>query len=372
MQFRDRTLLRLLDHVERAALLTTAVGDGLLAAAFAPKGAEVDGGPDPGTGAAVGPVTAVTARQVTLLPVAVARQRVDAQVHDVQTNHHWQVSAAIPQPIPHATVPWSVPPQAAGEGPPGAPATPPVPAPFAHPSVPADADARLDLLLAASCPDVTSTLTDVETEDLSGLSDEAAIDARIVREDGALPPEGPQRQARRLAALRAALTEHFEAGEAVPLEAALERRGLTTYESLSAYLSPPHAARRLKLTVLEDSSGPPLETAFSLVCLVYAHPRPFDDLAGLLATMQLARARVADSVDPPQPPRPPEGMTVRATLPALLLFPEAALDDPGLPMPPGGAGPPPTREARLAELTTRLRQVAVVPVPLSPLPGENP
>ncbi|MFF3334070.1 YncE family protein [Streptomyces sp. NPDC002888] len=46
--------------------------------------------------AAVGPVTAVTARRVGLLPAAVARQWVDAQIHDLQTSRQWQVSAAIP------------------------------------------------------------------------------------------------------------------------------------------------------------------------------------------------------------------------------------------------------------------------------------
>ncbi|MEU7601703.1 hypothetical protein [Streptomyces sp. NPDC041003] len=53
MQFRDRTLLRLLDSAECASLLTAEVGDRLMRTAFdAPQ-------------ATVGPVTAVVTRAVT-------------------------------------------------------------------------------------------------------------------------------------------------------------------------------------------------------------------------------------------------------------------------------------------------------------------
>ncbi|MCM2424862.1 hypothetical protein [Streptomyces sp. RKAG337] len=325
MQFRDRTLLRLLDPVERAAVLTPRLGDRLLAAAFVPSDATA------------GPVSAVVARQVTLLPSDWNPHQVDAQVHDVQSSRQWRMSATVPL------------------GPPSP-----------------GADARLDLTLVAGLQGVATSVTGVEAEPLDGIADVTAVDAEIVRQDGSLPPEGNARQARRLTVLRALLGARFETADAAPLEALLDQRGLTTFESLQAYLSPPNAAQRLRLAVVEEAAPPVPDAAFKLICLVYVHAQPFDDLAGRLADVQLARARGADNADMP---RPPAGMTVRAALPALLLFPEAALDDSGLPLPAGPA--PPTgadalREARLTELTARLREVGVVPVPLSPLPGEAP
>ncbi|MGW1765476.1 hypothetical protein ACWCQL_15570 [Streptomyces sp. NPDC002073] len=252
MQFRDRTLLRLLDAAECGALLTPGVGDRLLETAFTAQEARV------------GPVTAVVTRQITLMPTSVSAQPLDAQVYDMQSGRQWRLSAR-----------W----------------------PLAGPAV--DADARLDLTLLAGRGGVETTVTDVTRKDPVG----AGI---------------PDAQGR------------------IPLG--------------------------LNLQMVEEPAPELSETAFKLVCVAFVVDRPFDDLAARLADVQVGMARMADSADRP---RPPAGMAVRTAAPALLMFPEAALDEADLPGVPAGANPGDTaalRRARLTELATRLRHVGIVPV----------
>ncbi|NEW69874.1 hypothetical protein [Streptomyces rhizosphaericus] len=317
MQFRDRTLLRLLDPDEQARLLTAQVGDRVLRVAFTADEA------------LIGPVTNVVVRQVSALPVSWNARRLDAQMYDLQSSHQWRLSAEVP---------------------------------MAGPSV--DADAQLDLTLVASRIGVASAVTDAQVEALHGIGDLEAVDARIMAEDGALPPEGPARQARRLTALRAVLDDRFETSDQAPLDLVLRQRGLTSFEGLQEHLSPPHIPQRLRLRVVEDATKPAADAAFKVQCLAYAVERPFDDLAVRLADIQVAAARVAANAEPS---RPPAGTAVRAAVPALLLFPESALDDPDLPEAPEGVDPSDTaghRAARLNALAGRLQHLGVVPVAL--------
>ncbi|MEU6273026.1 hypothetical protein ABZ871_11530 [Streptomyces populi] len=314
MRFRDRALLRLLDADERAALLTAEVGDHLLAAAFLAQEA------------AVGPVTAVVTRQVTLMPTSRTLQPVEAHLFDIQSTRQWRLAAQLP---------------------------------LTGPTV--DADARLDLTLLASRSGVQTSVTEVSVDDLGGIAALDAVDARIVAEDGSLPSDADTLRERRLASLVGLLEERFETTGQAPLGDLLRSRGLT-FEELRASLSTPHNPLRLRLKLVEDATKPATETAFKVVCVAFALDGPLDDLAARLAGVRVGMARTAASAELPQAP---SGTAVRTATPALLLFPETALDDGDLPADSTGIDPADTarlRAARLTELATRLRHIGIVPV----------
>ncbi|MFF0792245.1 hypothetical protein [Streptomyces spiralis] len=314
MRFRDRALLRLLDTDERAALLTAQVGDRLLQTAFVPQEATV------------GPVTAVVTRQVSLMPTSRTPQPLEAHLYDVQSTHQWRLTAQLPLTGPTVA-----------------------------------ADARLDLTLLASRAGVQTSVTEVSVGDLGDIAALEAVDARIVAEDGSLPAEAQALAERRLTSLVDLLEDRFETSGEAPLGNLLRRRGLT-FEELRAGLSTPHNPLRLRLKLIEDATKPATETAFKVLCVAFVIDGPLDDLASRLAEIQLGMARVAASVELPQPP---PGMAVRTATPALLLFPGTALDDGDLPADTTGIDPSDTarlRAARLTELTIRLRQIGIVPV----------
>ncbi|WP_030795974.1 hypothetical protein [Streptomyces sp. NRRL S-337] len=314
MRFRDRALLRLLDTDERAALLTTEVGDRLLQTAFLPQEATV------------GPVTAVVTRQVSLMPTSRTPQPLEAHLYDIQSTHQWRLAAQLP---------------------------------LTGPTV--DADARLDLTLLASRAGVQTSVTEVSVDDLGDIAALDTVDARIVAEDGSLPTEAQALGERRLTSLVDILEDRFETTGEAPLGDLLRRRALT-FEELRAGLSTPHNPLRLRLKLVEDATKPATETAFKVLCVAFVLDGPLDDLASRLAEIQLGMARVAASVDLPQPP---PGIAVRTATPALLLFPDTALDDGDLPADSTGIDPSDTahlRAARLTELTTRLRHIGIVPV----------
>ncbi|MCX4650244.1 MULTISPECIES: hypothetical protein [unclassified Streptomyces] len=314
MRFRDRILLRLLDAGECAALLTPEVGDRLLHAAFTAEEATV------------GPVTGVQARQVALMPTSGVVQPVEAHMHGVQSGQQWRLAAQLP---------------------------------LAGPVV--GADARLDLTLLAPLSGVRTSITQAEMRDLRGIADLDAVDARIVAEDGALPAPGEALQQRRLSALIASLEDRFTTSGEAPLGTLLRSRPLT-FEQLLAELSPPRRPQRLSLNFVEDSTKPPAPADFPVQCLGFAVDEPFGDLAARLAEIQTGRARAAPHAEPP---RPPVGTAVRTPLPALMFFPQAALDEPDLPGTAQGPNPADTagvRTARLDELALRLRPLGIVPV----------
>ncbi|MFE1438637.1 hypothetical protein [Streptomyces sp. NPDC058739] len=314
MRFRDRALLRLLDADERAALLTAEVGDRLLKTAFVAREATV------------GPVTAVVTRQVSLMPTSRTPQPVEAHLYDIQSTHQWRLTAQLP------------------------PAGPAV-----------DADARLDLTLLASRAGVQTSVTGVSVDDLGDIAALEAVDARIVTEDGSLPTDAQALRERRLTSLVGILEDRFETSAEAPLGDLLRAHG-TTFEDLRARLSTPHHPLRLRLEMVEDGTKPATETAFKLLCVAFVLDGPLDDLAARLAEIQLGMARTAASAELPQPP---PGTAVRAATPALLLFPETALDDGDLPADSTGIDPTDTarlRAARLTELITRLGHIGIVPV----------
>ncbi|MEU8471604.1 hypothetical protein AB0F30_27480 [Streptomyces sp. NPDC029006] len=314
MRFRDRTLLRLLDADECAALLTTQVGERILHTAFTAQEATV------------GAVTAVRARQVGLMPTTGILQPFEAQMYGVQSAHQWRFSAQLP---------------------------------LAGPVV--SADARLDLTLTATRAGVQTSVTAAGVEDLGGIADPTAVDARILAEDGSLPVPGPALQERRLTALVGILEHRFETTAEAPIGRLLRSRGTLTFEQLRDELSPPRIPLRLGLTLTEEPT-PTAPVAFPLQCLAFAVDEPFADLAARLTEIQVGMARTAPYADLPQPPA---GVTVRTPLPALMFFPQAALDEPDLPGAVPGPGPADAaalRAARLDELAARLRHIGIVPV----------
>jgi len=313
MRFTDRTLLRLVDPTERSALFTAAVGEALLAAAYVYD--EV----------ALGQVTAVTVRAVELAPVVRPVWPLAATAREVTSAVQWQVAA---EP--------TAPPTAAGH-------------------------AVVEVDVTASVQGVVSDITEVASTDLSSLADLDAIDGRIVAADGALPTDPEMLARRRYEELLGAVTAMFTDTEPADVEAVLRARGITSLEPFLAFLSAPHSAERLALTVVTDSTAPPTTRSYRIRALVQVAEDLATELATSLAAINVARATLAAAADPQQVP---PGMSPRLDYPAVLVVPAAGLDDADLPFP---TGPPPTdpaaqRAARLAELTTRLRAAAVVPV----------
>ncbi|KOU61516.1 hypothetical protein ADK57_27580 [Streptomyces sp. MMG1533] len=314
MRFRDRILLRLLDAGERAALLTAPVGERILHTAFTAEEAEV------------GPVTAVRARQVGLMPTSQIVQPFEAQLYGAQSAQQWRFTAQLP---------------------------------LSGPVV--GADARLDLTLLASRSGVRTSITEAAVENLAGIAEREDVDARILAEDGSLPAPGEALETRRLTALVDMLEERFETTAEAPLGNLLRSRGPLTFEQLRAELSPPHTPLRLGLRLTEEPT-PSTAVTFPLQCLAFAVDEPFADLAARLTEIQIGMARTAPLADLPQPPA---GVAVRTPLPALMFFPQTALDEPDLPGTVPGPGPADDaglRTARLDELAARLRHIGIVPV----------
>ena len=316
MQFRDRTLLRLVDTAERAAILTADVGDRLLRAAY-----RFDH-------AAVGTVTGVAVRDASLLPTSWFPQRVEAQVLAPTSGTRWEAAAELR---------------------------------LADPTV--GADAQLDVTLTTTVRGVTTEVTSVRTRSLAGVGAESDVDARIVTEDGALPAGEAALATRRFTALRDIVRDELSTAAEVDLDATLEQSGVTTYADLRHVLDAPNHPMLLALTLVSDATGPDRATNVRVVAAVTVVAEPFADLAGLLTELQVARARIASGADPLPPPA---GMTPRTPVPFLVLFPITALDDADLPV-AAGSNPTPAqrRAARLTELGTRLQPLGVALAPVT-------
>lgn len=313
MRFTDRTILRLADPGERAALFTTAVGAGLLSAAYVFD--EV----------AVGDVTAVTVRSVTLAPLVYPTRRLAATARDAATTTHWGITADLP-PVPVAA-----------------------------------GDAVVEVDVTASVRGVVSDVVKAAATGLSPLADLGALDALIVAADGTLPADPAVLATRRYEELVGAIAGRFTDTPRAGVEATLKARGLTELGPLLSYLSAPNDVQRLALTIVSDSTAPATDRSYRLRALVHIAEDLTTGLASALSAIAAARAALAAGADPLPAPA---GMSPRLGYPALLVVPEAGLDDAELPFPTGPppAGPNAQRAARLAELTTRLRTAAVVPV----------
>ncbi|MEV1289113.1 hypothetical protein [Micromonospora sp. NPDC049679] len=294
-------------------MFTTSIGDALLSAAYVFDQV------------AVGTVSAVSVRAVMLAPVVHPQRAVAATARETTSVDHWQLTADLP----------------------------------AQPAVAGHAVVEVEL--TAAVRGVVSEVVEVTAADLSGLADLDAIDARVVAADGALPADPALLARRRFEELLAAIAEHFGEVPSTAVATTLRDRGITDLETLLAFLAPPHAVHRLALTVVTDSTVPPTERTYRLTALVHIIDDLDDGLAPALTQISLTRATLAGGTEPLPAPT---GMSARLEYPALLVVPLASLDDEDLPFP---TGPPPVepdarRAARLAELTTRLRTTAVVPV----------
>ena len=317
MQFLDRTLLRLTDATERTALLTPAVGDRLLHASFIVDNVEV------------GEVTGVSVRDVDLLPSVSERQMVDAAVIHPATGMRWEGTGAVRVMAPHATV-----------------------------------DARVELLLTCETRLADTSVERVDTEHLGDLADLAAVDARIIADDGALPAEPEQLADRRFVALKTLLHERFTQPDDFEVDGFFEAKGIDTVDELLAFLSPPSNPERVEMELVIDGTLPSRIVNHRVVAGVHIEEDPIARLHATIDEIQVARALLLASTETA---RTPTGMTERTGLPFVLVFDEGALDDPDLPL-PAGAPPPanPAAElaARLTELQRRLTPLGIALAPL--------
>ena len=313
MQFVDRTLLRLADAGERTAIFTPLVGANLLAAAYVFDESDI------------GEASAVTVRAVTLAPLVHAQRALAASGREVNSASQWQVVAELPPE--HAVA----------------------------------AHAVIETDIATSFRGVTSEVVELDSSDLSDVANLEAVDARILATDGSLPGDAETLATRRFEELVTAIGEHFTEVPAQAVAAALDDNSLTDFDTLMAYFLPPHIGSRLAMTVVTDSTTTPITASYRIKSLVWVTEHLDQELATALREVALARAALAAGVDPQ--PRP-SGMTIRSEYPLALLFPVENLDDDDLPFPEGPVpvGQSQRRTARLAELSTRLRSVAAVPV----------
>ena len=317
MQFLDRSFLRLTDATERAALLTPAVGNRLLHAAFIVDNVEV------------GEVTGVSVRDVDLLPSVGERQTVDAAVTHPPTGMRWEAIGSVRVAAPHATV-----------------------------------DARAELLLTCETRLADTSIERVETEHLGDLADLAVVDARIVADDGALPGDPQQLATRRFTALKTLLHERFTRPEDFEVDGFFEAKGIDTVDELLAHLSPPRHPERVEMEIVTDGTLPSRLVNHRVVAGIHIEEDPVARLHATVDEIQVARALLLAGTETA---RTPAGMTDRTGLPFVLVFDEGALDDADLPLPPGA--PPPAgaaaqRAARLTELQRRLTPLGIALAPV--------
>jgi hypothetical protein len=317
VQFLDRSVLRLTDATERSSLLTPAVGNRLLHAAFVVDNVEV------------GEVTGVSVRSVDLLPSVGEQQTVDAAVLHPATGMRWEGTGSVRVAAPHATV-----------------------------------DARVELLLTCETRLADTSITRIETEHLGDLADLAAVDARIVADDGALPADPALLATRRFAALKTLLHERFTQPDDFEVDGFFAAKGIDTVEDLLAYLAPPHHPERVELELVTDGTLPSRIVNHRVVAGVHIEEDPVARLHATIDEVQVARALLLASTETA---RTPTGMTDRTGLPFVLVFAEGALDDTDLPLPAGA--PPPAgaaaqRAARLTELQRRLTPLGIALAPV--------
>lgn len=311
MEFVDRTLLRLTDQTERAAVLTHAVGDRLLKAAFVFSNVEV------------GEVTGVSVRDIELLPAVPDLQQFDATFAQLGATNRWEAFGTLGTPRGRAA-----------------------------------ADARIEVLLTTRTRVAETTVESVVTEPLDDLADLDRVDGRIVAEDGALPAAAGALATRRLTALKTMLRERFTQPADFDVDAFLEARGLDSIDALVGYLSPPRHPERLELELVVDGTRPARVTNHRVVAAVKVDADPVSHLRETVEGIRVARALLEQATEAAVPP---SGMTPRSGLPFLLVFPATTLDDNDLPLPPGSnpGNAAARRAARLRELQRRLEPTGI-------------
>lgn len=318
MQFVDRTLLRLADSAERAAVLTPAVGDRLLSAAFVFDSVEV------------GEVTGVSVRDIELLPSVAECQLLDGAFYQPMSGVRWEASASLRVGAPHATV-----------------------------------DGRAELFLTTETRIAHTSVEDVQVEHLGSLADLGAVDARIVADDGALPGDEQALADRRFGALKTMLLERFTEPADFDVDRYFETKGVDGIEELMTFLSPPHHPARVGMELVVDGTLPSRIVNHRVITGVHIDEDPVSRLHAVVDDIQVARALMAEATEVA---RTPSGMIARTGMPFVLVFAEAALEDQDLPLPAGvptPADPAARRTARLTELQRRLTPlgIALAPIP---------
>ncbi len=317
MDFVDRTLLRLADPAERAAALTPSAGDRLLAAAFVFHNVEV------------GTVTGVSVRDLELLPAAAHVEQLDAVLLNPVSGERWEASCTRLDAARSTS-----------------------------------AHARMELMLTTETRRADTSIARVDTEDLEDLADVAAVDARIVADDGALPAAASALATRRFAALKTLLLERFEQPADVDVDMLLARKGIGDFPALLEAFSSPRHASRLELELVVDGTLPARIQTHRVVAAAIIDADPIARLSALIGEIQVGRAALERGTELASPPR---GMTPRTGLPFVVLFPQAALADGDLPFPAGvnPAGAAQQRAARLTELQNRLTPFGIALAPIA-------
>lgn len=317
MQFIDRTLLRLTDAAERAAVLTPAVGNRLLSAAYVFDSVQV------------GQVTGVSVRDIELLPSVAERQLVEGALYQPMSGMRWEATASVRVSAPHATV-----------------------------------DGRAELLLTTETRVVDTSVEAVEVEHLGDLTDLGAVDARIVADDGALPADPDALATARFGALKTMLHERFSQPEDFEVDGFFEAKGIDTIEELMDFLSPPHHPERVEMELVVDGTLPSRIVNHRVITGIHIDQDPVARLHAVVDEIQVARA-MADA----EVAKTPSGMTPRTGLPFVLVFAENALDDGDLPFPSGTPAPSGQAARRAARLTELQRRLTPLGIALAPIPS---
>lgn len=317
MDFVNRTLLRLVDDAERAAIFSAEVGDRALHAAFETRNVEV------------GTATGVVARDVQLLPTSTPSVGLHGSVSDPLTGSRWEAAANIDQP----------------RG-----------APLAH--------AIVDLRVTTEFRRANTSITSLSTAAVRGLADHAAVDARILSEDSSLPSDEDELALRRYRALKAELLDEFAQPDDVDVDALALSIGGKDYATLYAALDEPHKLSNVAVELVVDGTRPSRIATHRVVAGVLVEDDPVAELAEVVGRANAAAAELADTVELAPPP---DGMASRAGLPFVVVFPAAVLDDADLPFPAGSSpsGAAAERAARLTELQRRLTRSGLALAPIS-------
>lgn len=311
MQFLDRTLLRLTDPAERLGVLTPAVGDRLLRAAYVFNSVEV------------GEVTGVSVRDVDILPAVHQPQRVDGAFMDQASGMRWEGTGTIGASPPLAT-----------------------------------AHARIEVLLTTETRVVDTSIQAVESDALHDLAEVDLVDARIVADDGALPGDPGALATRRFSALKTMVHERFAQPAEFDADGLFDTTGVDTFDELLAYLSPSGYAQHLRLDLVVDGTLPSHIVNHRVIAAVHIDEDPVARLKAVVQEIQTGRALMEAGTETAVPPR---GMAARTGLPYMLIFAGDALDDDDLPVPVGSnpGTPAARRSARLTELQTRLQPFGI-------------
>lgn len=223
-------------------------------------------------------------------------------------------------------------------------------------------DATLRLSIATSTRQSTTEVTDVRSQPLDDVFQMAEVDARILAEDGALPP-ADELEERRREALLARMLDAFQQPDDWDTAHFLSTAGDTTVAGLIRAGNPPHYASNLAIDLVTDPDVTPRSLTVDVDIHVVVEEQPLDDLRPVLQRIAAARGparRLASQ------PSPPEGIRVAESTPVVVFCEESSFDDNDLPLPvgsnPGNADD--RRAARVVELNRRMAGDGITFIPV--------